>query len=173
MYRWVRENIYGPCGLSFQYCGLTEIATAVLAGRYRVFHRVAFHKHDSGYFVQRFVKLRASSDSNDYRWGRPLRSDDDFDFFVVGLNDEGKGRGLFFFPKEVAIARKFLGVEAGHVEGGSQVYPPWCKPKQHKYQRTQEWQLEYFVSNADEFRVLAKKIGIVLDDSDSVSSCDE
>lgn len=56
---------------------------------------------------------------------------------------------------------KILGTEPGEGQGVSRVYPPWVAPTRKKAREAQTLQLPYFASNADEFRILARKLAIL------------
>ena len=64
--------------------------------------------------------------------------------------------GFFIFPKLVLLQNKILSSE--HIEGkrGFRVYPRWEKPTILQAQKTQEWQVKYFIElrNAVDFTIL-------------------
>ncbi len=75
---------------------------------------------------------------------KPFHIDDPFDFFVISTRKDN-AFGQFVFPKTVLC-------EQGIVEGngkkgklGIRVYPPWDVALNKQAQKTQKWQLEYFL----------------------------
>ncbi|MGH2665981.1 MepB family protein [Flavobacterium sp.] len=74
----------------------------------------------------------------------PFEDADPIDLFVISTKKEGR-LGHFVFPKEV-LAKKGI-VTTGLKEGkrGIRVYPPWDTDLNKQAQKTQQWQLDYFL----------------------------
>ncbi|XDD51411.1 MepB family protein [Leptospira sp. WS92.C1] len=74
---------------------------------------------------------------------QPFDVRDNVDYFIICANDRNRC-GYFVFPKNVLYQR---GILSGKKEGkrGFRIYPSWDIPTNKQAQRTQEWQLEYFL----------------------------
>ncbi|MEK4661721.1 MepB family protein [Priestia sp. FSL H7-0729] len=91
---------------------------------------------------------------------RPYDGSDPADMYVISARTGGHF-GQFVFPKHVLLARDIV---SDHGKGGKRairVYPPWDNPTSKQAQKTQQWQLEYFLKvpfteplNCDQARVL-------------------
>jgi hypothetical protein len=73
----------------------------------------------------------------------PFEVSDAFDFIVISTRNEGHF-GQFIFPKAILVAK---GVISSLKEGkrGIRVYPPWEDAANEQAQKTQRWQLDYFL----------------------------
>lgn len=73
----------------------------------------------------------------------PYDVSDSFDYYFIEIEDENK-HGIFIFPKAVLVQYKILSSEK---EGkrGFRLYPNWCTNLNTTAQKTQNWQLPYFV----------------------------
>ena len=74
---------------------------------------------------------------------QPFDSNDAIDLFIVSTRKENHF-GLFIFPKSILIAK---GVVSDKKEGkrAIRVYPPWDTTTSEQAQKTQKWQLDYFL----------------------------
>ncbi|MBU3145361.1 MepB family protein [Clostridium sp. CF012] len=75
---------------------------------------------------------------------QPYDISDPVDLFVVSTR-QGNKFGQFIFPKSVLCDK---GIVSNKGKGGKRairVYPPWDKPTSPQAQKTQAWQLEYFL----------------------------
>ena len=73
----------------------------------------------------------------------PFKITDNIDLFVINVKTE-KRFGQFVFPKSVLIEK---GIVSDIKEGkrAIRVYPPWNKTENKQAQKTQKWQLSYFL----------------------------
>jgi hypothetical protein len=73
----------------------------------------------------------------------PFEITDNIDLFVITVKTE-KRFGQFVFPKSVLIEK---GIISDKKEGkrAIRVYPPWDKTENKQAQKTQKWQLSYFL----------------------------
>ena len=73
----------------------------------------------------------------------PFSELDDFDFFVVSTQVEGK-LGLFVFPKSILIKQSIISTQHKEGKRAFRVYPSWDTPTSKQALKTQQWQLNYF-----------------------------
>lgn len=73
----------------------------------------------------------------------PLEFTDDFDFVLINVK-EGNYFGQFVFPKSILLQK---GIISDIKEGkrAFRVYPCWVKTESSQAQKTQKWQLDYFI----------------------------
>jgi hypothetical protein len=73
----------------------------------------------------------------------PFDITDNIDLFVINVKTE-KRFGQFVFPKSVLIEKRIV---SNKKEGkrAIRVYPPWDKTENKQAQKTQKWQLAYFL----------------------------
>jgi hypothetical protein len=75
---------------------------------------------------------------------QPYDLSDPLDLFVVSVR-RGSNFGQFVFPKSVLLQQ---GIVARNNRGGKRairVYPPWDQTVSRQAQKTQRWQLDYFL----------------------------
>ncbi len=74
----------------------------------------------------------------------PFEETDRIDFFLVNVKDENQF-GHFVFPLSVLIKKGILSTASKEGKRAFRVYPPWCSVSSKQAERTQNWQLEYFL----------------------------
>lgn len=90
----------------------------------------------------------------------PFAIEDDFDFVIINTKTENHF-GQFVFPFSVLA---YHGVICSHTKEGKRalrVYPPWNKTMSKQAQKTQEWQLDYFLQIPFEKMIAEKLYGLI------------
>lgn len=75
---------------------------------------------------------------------QPYDVSDLSDFFVISTR-KGSHFGQFVFPKFVLCDQDIVSDEGKGGKRAIRVYPPWDNPTSRQAQKTQKWQLEYFL----------------------------
>ncbi|RAV14179.1 MepB family protein [Paenibacillus contaminans] len=75
---------------------------------------------------------------------QPYDVSDPADFFVISTRN-GSDFGQFIFPKAVLCEQDIVSSKGKGGKRAIRVYPPWDKPASRQAQKTQSWQLEYFL----------------------------
>ena len=75
---------------------------------------------------------------------QPYDASDPVDFFVISTR-KGNHFGQFIFPRSVLRDQDILSNEGKGGKRAIRVYPPWDNPTSRQAQKTQKWQLEYFL----------------------------
>lgn len=78
----------------------------------------------------------------------PYHENDEFDFIVVNASS-ALHFGQFIFPKSKLIEKGVVSSALKEGKRGIRVYPPWDVPTSKQAQKTQEWQLNYFLDIGD------------------------
>ncbi|WP_417611078.1 MepB family protein [Owenweeksia hongkongensis] len=91
----------------------------------------------------------------------PLHENDPFDFYIINVASETK-RGQFIVPKSILIEKGIVATHAKDGKRGFRVYPPWDTPTSKQAEKTQKWQIEYFVeiSNRTDFKLAKELLGL-------------
>lgn len=74
----------------------------------------------------------------------PFDQVDDIDLFVVFVIKD-KRIGQFVFPKSILLEQGILSTKTKAGKRALRVYPPWDKTTSKQAQKTQKWQLDYFI----------------------------
>jgi hypothetical protein len=74
----------------------------------------------------------------------PFHKTDPFDLFVINVQQEGQ-YGQFVIPKSELQKRGLISSETKEGKRGFRVYPAWDITQNKQAQRTQKWQLNYFI----------------------------
>lgn len=74
----------------------------------------------------------------------PFTIEDGFDLVIVNTKTE-KHFGQFVFPKTTLIEKGIFSTDLKEGKRALRVYPPWDKTTSKQAQKTQQWQLEYFI----------------------------
>ncbi|MNI30576.1 MepB protein [compost metagenome] len=75
---------------------------------------------------------------------QPYDVSDPVDLFVISTR-QGNQFGQFVFPKAVLYEQDIVANQGKGGKRAIRVYPPWDKPTSRQAQKTQKWQLEYFL----------------------------
>lgn len=76
---------------------------------------------------------------------QPFDFFDAVDLFVVNVKSDNR-LGQFVFPKVVLLKQGVLTSELKEGKRAIRVYPPWDVTLSKQAQKTQQWQLEYFLN---------------------------
>lgn len=75
----------------------------------------------------------------------PLDINDEIDFIIITARS-GENLGQFIFPKSVLAEKGIITQNGKSGKRGIRVYPPWDKPESKQAEKTQNWQLDYFLT---------------------------
>nr|WP_295774928.1 MepB family protein [Rhodoferax sp.] len=75
---------------------------------------------------------------------QPFDASDDLDLLVVSTRS-GPNFGQFVFPKAVLCKQGVISIDGVGGKRAMRVYPPWDTTTSRQAQRTQAWQLDYFL----------------------------
>lgn len=78
----------------------------------------------------------------------PFDYTDKIDFVIVSVQKEDL-LGQFIFPKAILLKKGIFTTETKEGIRATRVYPPWDETTSKQAQKTQQWQLEYFLSISD------------------------
>lgn len=77
---------------------------------------------------------------------------DTIDFVIVSVQKENL-LGQFIFPKEILLKKGFFTTTVKEGIRATRVYPPWDETTSRQAQKTQQWQLDYFLSISDQIDI--------------------
>lgn len=72
-------------------------------------------------------------------------SSDGIDFFIINASS-GNYFGQFVFPKSELVKQGIISNDGQEGKRAFRVYPPWDKTNNRQAEKTQKWQLRYFLS---------------------------
>ena len=75
---------------------------------------------------------------------QPFDLSDNIDFFIINTQS-GDHFGQFIFPKSVLSQQGILTTDLKEGKRAIRVYPPWDITGNKQAQKTQKWQLDYFL----------------------------
>ena len=74
----------------------------------------------------------------------PYEVADAIDFFIINAKNKNEF-GQFIFPQLVLAEKGIISTHLQEGKRGMRVYPPWDIPSSKQAQKTQQWQLPYFL----------------------------
>jgi hypothetical protein len=74
---------------------------------------------------------------------QPFDSTDPIDLFIISVRKDDHF-GLFIFPKSILITKEIVS-DKKEGKRAIRVYPPWDETSSKQAQKTQKWQLDYFL----------------------------
>ncbi|TDO69848.1 hypothetical protein EV143_11322 [Flavobacterium chryseum] len=75
----------------------------------------------------------------------PFNFSDAIDFVVISVRKDDF-LGQFIFPKAVLLQKGIFSTAAKEGKRATRVYPPWDETTSKQAQKTQQWQLDYFLA---------------------------
>lgn len=85
----------------------------------------------------------------------PFDSSDAIDFVVVSVRKENHF-GQFIFPKSVLLDKGIFSTSNKEGKRATRVYPPWDITTSKQAQKTQQWQLDYFLEISNKETVISR-----------------
>jgi hypothetical protein len=82
---------------------------------------------------------------------------DDFYFYIIATRKDEKF-GLFIFPKTVLHEHGILSDKVKEGKRGIRVYPPWDVTTNKQAQKTQSWQVNFFIDLSNEKKIDLEKV---------------
>ncbi|MFH7013212.1 MepB family protein [Flavobacterium sp. FlaQc-52] len=74
----------------------------------------------------------------------PFDATDAIDYVIISVRKEDL-LGQFIFPKAVLLERGIFSTDTKEGKRATRVYPPWDETTNKQAQKTQQWQLNYFI----------------------------
>lgn len=85
----------------------------------------------------------------------PFDFSDPIDFVIVSVRKENHF-GLFIFPKPILLEKGIFSTSAKEGKRATRVYSPWDVTTSKQAQKTQEWQLDYFLEISAKESIISK-----------------
>jgi hypothetical protein len=138
-----KNLLYDLCGLELSNIEIEKESTEYAAHRFEInnikilFRQAKITPTKVGQFVTLWKRTKEKDPIE------PFEITDNVDLFVITVKTEERF-GQFVFPKSVLIEK---GIVSNIKEGkrAIRVYPPWDKTENKQSQKTQKWQLSYFL----------------------------
>ena len=155
----VKEKVYDQCKFHFKNPKLNTESSEYGACSFqlngkKIQHRVSkITPTKNGQFVTIWKR-------NQDGITEPFDINDKIDFIFITARS-GDKLGQFIFPKRVLANKGIITQNGKSGKRGIRIYPPWDKPESKQAEKTQSWQLNYFLTiNEDGFTDLglAKKL---------------
>jgi len=139
----IKEIVYDCCSLELTNYILNKesqeyFACSYLLNEKRIISRTAKITPKK---IGQFVVLWKRIDNGPIK---PYHCFDAIDFVVVNVKDENYF-GQFIFPKAELIKHDVFSTDLKEGKRAIRVYPPWVKVKSKQAEKTQLWQLKYFL----------------------------
>jgi len=141
--RLAKELVYDPCDFV-----LSDFNTEPESADYAAC-KFLLNKHSIVYRVSKITPTKVGQFVTVWKrkQGGPIEpydSSDHVDFIIIGSR-AGHRFGQFIFPKAVLLEKGILSRKNQEGKRGIRIYPPWDKAINKQAQKTQAWQLAYFL----------------------------
>ncbi|MBY0244160.1 MAG: MepB family protein [Sphingobacteriaceae bacterium] len=91
----------------------------------------------------------------------PYTIDDDFDFLIIGVENENNF-GQFIFSKATLCQNGILSHSTKEGKRGFRVYPPWSETTNKQAQKTQQWQCDFYFEISNDEKINSSKLKMLL-----------
>jgi hypothetical protein len=142
-----KEFAYDKCRLTFSKPKLNSEsidygACTFELGKHQILYRVAkITPKKAGLFVTIWKRNVAGITE-------PFDISDDVDFVIVSARS-GQRMGQFIFPKSILASKGVITNDKKKGKCGIRVYPPWDRVVNKQAEKTQCWQVQYFLEIGD------------------------
>lgn len=82
----------------------------------------------------------------------PFDDADAIDFVIVSVRKD-QNFGQFIFPKKILFSKAIFSTSKKEGIRATRVYPPWDQTTNKQAQKTQKWQLDYFLNLTDQNKI--------------------
>lgn len=140
----IKESLYDGCGLGLSNLKLNTESVEYGACSYELNGRKIEHRISKitptkiGQFVTIWKRNKKGVTE-------PFDMGDDFDFIVI-TSRSGNNIGQFIFSKSVLCERGVISRTQKGGKRGIRVYPPWDIVTNKQAEKTQHWQVKFFVT---------------------------
>ncbi len=138
-----KELVYDPCGYDLKKLTIHTEGSAYSACSYELAGKIIEYRTSkitplkTGQFVTIWRR-------NNEGITQPLDNSDKMDFIIIS-SIKGDDFGLFIFPKSVLLSKGIISQKGVGGKRGIRVYPPWDMVSTKQGEKTQSWQIKYFV----------------------------
>lgn len=140
----VKEMVYDPCNFDFKNLNWNTESTEYGACSFEL---------DGKKMQHRFSKITPTKNGQFVTiWKRnhkgitePFDINDEIDFVIITARS-GNKLGQFIFPTTVLANKGIITQNGKPGKRGIRVYPPWDKPGSKQAEKTQNWQLNHFLT---------------------------
>jgi hypothetical protein len=137
------ELIYKPSGFALQNVTIEDESAEYGASEFTI------NNHSIKFRVAKITPTKVGQFVTFWkRLGKgpilPYDFKDPFDFLVVSVRS-GQNLGQFVFPKAVLCEKGIISCNGKEGKRAMRVYPPWDKTDNSQANKTQTWQLQYFI----------------------------
>jgi len=140
----VKEHVYDKCAF--------KITNFVLEKESKEYNACSF-KINNFFAIARKAKITPAKTGQFVTvWKRDTNGltqafsiSDGIDFFIINTRS-GSYFGQFVFPKSELVKQGIIATDRKDGKRGFRVYPPWDKANSKQAEKTQKWQLKYFLS---------------------------
>jgi hypothetical protein len=85
----------------------------------------------------------------------PFDFSDTIDFVIISVRKENNF-GQFIFPKAVLLEKGIFSTSTKEGKRATRVYPPWDITTSKQAQKTQQWQLDYFLKISENESIISR-----------------
>ena len=138
-----KELVFDKCGFELRNLEIEKESTEYSACKFdlntvKILFRVAKITPTK---IGQFVTFWKRSEKGPIE---PYTASDEIDFFIINTKSDNQF-GQFIFPKSVLSQQGIISTNLKEGKRGIRVYPPWDLTVSKQAQKTQKWQLEYFL----------------------------
>ncbi|MCE3229714.1 MAG: hypothetical protein K0S32_4265 [Bacteroidetes bacterium] len=154
----IKTQVYESCGFKFSHPSLNTESKEYGACSFKLNGKTIIHRLSkitptkNGQFVTIWKR-------NKQGITEPFSTLDELDFIIITVKNNDQ-LGQFIFPKSILADKGIISHYAKEGKRGIRVYPPWDIVLSKQAEKTQAWQLNYFlpIKNRSNDLLLAKTL---------------
>lgn len=140
---FIQKNVFDACGLSYTAAVIEKESAEYSACHFRLDDQLVQYRlakitpTKSGQFVTLWKrKLKGPI--------QPYDVSDKIDIVIVNVI-KNNHRGIFIFPAEALVKHGIFSVKNKGGKRAIRIYPPWDQAESKQAEKTQQWQMDYFL----------------------------
>jgi hypothetical protein len=143
-FNFIKKAVLGPCDLNYSELTVEQESTEYGASSFtlnnkKILFRVAkITPTKVGQFVTVWKR-------NQEKITEPFSDQNNIDFLMVCTKKDDQ-LGLFVFPKSILLQKGIFSKNGTGGKRGFRLYPSWDVTTNKQAQKTQQWQLSYFIT---------------------------
>ena len=159
----LEKSVFIPCGLA-----MTDVETELESQDYCA-HTFKFGNRNVKFRAAKITPTKTGQfvtlwKRNEIGITVPYHIADNYDFYIIATRQDSNFC-VFIFPKEILLEQGVLSSDSNAGKRGFRVYPIWDLTSSKQAQKTQLWQVKYFIQISDQHPIDLQKANFLLNNT--------
>lgn len=153
---YLQEHLYAPHHLTMSELQPESQNSSYAGGHYRL-NETSIRLRAAKITPKKVGQFVAFWQKDDQGVNQPYALSESPDILVIYVAT-AEQRGLFVFPRDLLAKKKILTVGSSKGKMAMRVYPPWDQPNNAQGEKTQAWQVTYFMDLSEPAQITTEQL---------------